>query len=180
MKNNAKQNYITTVIHHKVRLDKLEEYKSWQLGIADATKKHEGFIDLQIINPGMVSATNNEFIILFTFKNNELLNSWLHSSERKNWLDQAHEFSEEPPSVSIVEGLAHWFIPNSVVPTWKMTIISFIAIWPLVHFVGGPIINHLNRPFIVKEFVSTLVVTILMSYVALPLVSKIFNKWLKS
>lgn len=180
MNQNNASNQVTTVVHHKVKLDMVDQYRQWQLDISNESRKFAGFIDIQVIEPGMVTDSNNEFVIIFSFKNNELLEKWLNSPQRKNWLDKASDFSCEDPTITTFEGLAHWFKKDQSVPTWKMTCVSFLAIWPLVHFVSPPIQKILNLSPFMEELITTFIITIAMSYIALPLMSRIFNRWLKA
>lgn len=180
MSQNNATNQVTTVVHHRVKLDMVDDYRRWQQGISDESRKFAGFIDIQVIEPGIVTDANNEFVIIFSFKNNDLLEKWLNSPQRKKWLDKADEFSCGEPMIETFEGLAHWFKKDQSVPTWKMTFVSFLAIWPLVHFMSPPIQKILNLSPFMEELITTFVITIAMSYVALPLMSRIFNRWLKA
>ena len=171
---------VTTVIHHQVQLDQVDKYLDWQKRITEASKKFEGFINTSLIEPGLVTPNENEYVIIFKFENKKLLQNWCDSDERATLLNETSFFSLELPKLQSFTGFEHWFHgPDQNPSRIKMTVISFIAIWPLVHWIPPFTKPILKFSPIINETITTALVTIFMSYLALPLVSKIFKPWLK-
>ena len=64
---------------------------------------------------------------------------------------------------------------------WKMTILVWIAIVPLVFTVLpslGKFLTELNFGYVLRELIVTTVLVLLMSFVCLPILNHIFKKWL--
>jgi uncharacterized protein len=177
MNTSNSKGHVTTVIHHKVKGDKISQYQSWQKQIGDASKKYPGFMEIQVLNPSIITDASNEFVIIFSFTSDALLKDWLNSKERQILLSKTKEFSCEDPKVSSFIGFEHWFVQKDKQSRFKMTIVSFVAIWPLVHFIPEPL-KVLALPDLAQETLTTAIITIMMSYVALPLSSRLFRRWL--
>ena len=174
-------NSVTTFVYHKIDLLKIEDYLVWQQKIIKASSLYKGFVDSMLIRPGIFSSEENEYVSIFKFENREYLDKWLNSPIRKELLIQANEFSKDNFKLKVFTGLEHWFITNKHdnPSRYKMTIISFLAIWPLVHFIPPilqPYLSTLNN--IARETITTAAITIAMSYIALPIMTVIFKKWL--
>ena len=128
--------HVTTIVHHKVDIAKKSLYLDWQQRLTQASKQFDGYINTTLIEPGFVTSNENEYVIIFTFTDQNSLKHWQDSAVRQQLLGQASEFSLETPKLSTFTGLEHWFIDANKTPSRvKMTCVSFVAIWPLVHFI---------------------------------------------
>lgn len=64
-------------------------------------------------------------------------------------------------------------------PKYKMTILIWIAIYPTINLLFWLLGDSLNGlPMYLRTLVLTLILVPLMVFVLLPLLSKIFGKWL--
>jgi antibiotic biosynthesis monooxygenase (ABM) superfamily enzyme len=173
-------NEVTTVVYHRVKEGNLEQYREWQPRITAACNQFEGYIDTQLVEPGILTRDDNEFVLVFRFESRDLLKKWIDSDIRKKLLQEAGSFTLGQPKVAIFSGLEHWFSQGDGPPRYKMTVVTFLAIWPLVHFLPGHINQYLNFGNLGNEFVATVIIVVIMSYLALPLSCKIFSFWLKN
>lgn len=170
---------VTTVIYHRVKSHDMDAYREWQPRITAACRRFEGYIDTQLFEPGMVTPDDNEFVLVFRFESRDLLKKWIDSDTRKNLLQEARHFTIGEPKIATFTGLEHWFTQGEGPPRYKMTVVTFFAIWPLVHFLPGPINRLVDSGDLANELVAVIVITVLMSYVALPLACKVFAFWLR-
>ena len=170
---------VTTVIYHRVKEGDLHAYREWQPRITHACKQFEGYIDTQVIEPGIVTQDDNEYVLVFRFESRDLLKKWIDSDTRKQLLQEAASFTVGQPKVAILSGLEHWFSEGKSPPRYKMTLVTFVAIWPLVHFLPGLTGQFLTFGKLGNEFVTTLMIVLTMSYIALPLACRLFGFWLK-
>lgn len=82
-----------------------------------------------------------------------------------------------------VEGLQTWSappVPVMVPPKWKLTVVSWLGIFPLVSLslgVLGPLLQ--SWPFLARIFVVTVLVVSLMSYVVMPRLVAWMAWWLR-
>lgn len=171
---------VTTVIYQRVKEGDLDQYRQWQPRITKACSQFEGYLDTQLVEPGIVTQDGNEFVLVFRFASEELLKIWIDSDTRKKLLEEAESFTVGQPKIAFFTGLEHWFSQGGGPARYKMTIVTFLSIWPLVHFLPGIINQYLNFGSLGNEFIATVIIVVTMSYIALPLSCKIFGFWLKS
>ena len=171
---------VTTVIYHRVKEGDMDAYRRWQPRITAACSEFAGYLDTQLVEPGIITQHDNEFVLIFRFESKELLKKWIDSDIRKKLIKEAESFTVGQPEIAVFTGLEHWFAQGDGTPRYKMTVITFIAIWPLVHFLPGPINQMLNFGAFANEVITTAIIVVTMSYVALPLACKLFRPWLKN
>ncbi|PHC68090.1 hypothetical protein COF38_27100, partial [Bacillus pseudomycoides] len=66
-------------------------------------------------------------------------------------------------------------------PTWKMSIVTLLGVWPLsilVPMLLGPIIINMNT--ILSAFCVAACIVSLLSWVVMPILAKIFHPWLQN
>ena len=62
-------------------------------------------------------------------------------------------------------------------PRHKMAFVTFLVLWPMVHFMPGLSAQLIANPF-VAEGVTVLIIVLLMTYLILPVVSRAIHSWL--
>jgi len=86
----------------------------------------------------------------------------------------------------ILSGLETWFtLPGGEAlvppPKYKMMVVVFISIFPLSLLLGygiRPFISELH--IISQSAIMSLILVLLMTYIVMPLTSKVFHRWLHS
>ncbi|PHC67854.1 hypothetical protein COF38_27110, partial [Bacillus pseudomycoides] len=66
-------------------------------------------------------------------------------------------------------------------PTWKMSTVTLLGVWPLsilVPMLLGPIIINMNT--ILSAFCVAACIVSLLSWVVMPIYGKIFHPWLQN
>ena len=101
----------------------------------------------------------------------------------------------ERPTYRVASGLETWFkLPGHTVvvppPNYKMAVLVFVALIPVIILVvflldlavtDEPYLAasvELRPQFFVRTMVSTLIVTVLMTWVAMPLLTRLAGRWL--
>ncbi len=171
---------VTTFIYHRVKQKDMDKYRQWQPRISAACKEFEGFEDIQVFEPGVVTQNDNEFVQVIRFESDDLLKKWIDSEQRKNLLKETESFTIGQPKLTVFTGLEHWFGECDGPPRYKMTIVTFLALWPLVHFLPPALNRFVNIGQVGNEFLALVLIVLTMSYVALPLMCRVFRFWLKS
>ena len=88
--------------------------------------------------------------------------------------------------MEVLSGLETWFTSadeEAVVPPrkYKMMIVVWLSVFPL-----SVLLNYLFRPMISELHITlqiamiSVVIVILMTYIVMPLMSKLFHRWLHS
>lgn len=63
-------------------------------------------------------------------------------------------------------------------PKYKMAILTFLVLWPLVHFIPSIIMKYFVISPLLLEVLSIAIIVFLMTYVIMPVVTKLLREWL--
>lgn len=157
-------------------------YESLVRGMFAESTKFPGFLSAELIPP---ESPGGEYQIIQHFATEADLAHWNDSEERLIWLERLRTVADGEPEYRLLNGLDAWFAPTVIPasahpPKWKMTIVSWLGIFPtvalLLTFVS-PILTDL--PFVIRTAIFTAIVAILMSYVVMPRVTRWMAWWLK-
>lgn len=140
-----------------------------------------GHLGANIIRP---TKAGDYYRIVFKFDSMRNYLAWEGSAIRQQWLERYAEVTLGEQEMEILSGLETWFtLPGgeALVPPskYKMTIIIWIAIFPLsilLNYSLKPIIGELHG--IGQLAIISLIMVILMTYAVMPLMAKLFHRWL--
>jgi antibiotic biosynthesis monooxygenase (ABM) superfamily enzyme len=129
---------------------------------------------------------SREYHILFSFADRKSLQAWLASDERRRRLARVGELLEADRGLQQVTGLETWFkLPGSNVPTmkppprWKMWLVSLAAVYPLVLAFQALVVPRMaSLPLPLKALLFPLVLLTLMTFVVMPVVTRVLRRWL--
>lgn len=170
---------VTVIAKHKVTIGKENEFKGWVDEVNQTCQRFIGYLGTEIIRP--VTADGNEYTCIFRFDNIIHLEHWVNSNERKKLLMRAQQFGETEPDYQHYHSLEFWFDNKAKSPSdFKMAIVTFFAIWGLVHFIAPFVSTVLPAPFWVQEMVTVALIVLLMTFLVMPFLIKVFYKWLFS
>ena len=174
------QDPVTVLAEHRVRPGSEQAFERWMEGISADSKGFAGYLGTEVISP--LDDADDAYVSIFRFDNYAHLDAWLKSPERQAWLDKHHEFSDEPASLRY-HSLEFLFSPEEhagrAPSKHKMALVTFVVIWPLVHFVPVPLAWVLGAsPPIVMEATSVGVIVLLMTYAVMPGVTRLLAPWL--
>jgi uncharacterized protein len=172
---------VTVIVSRKVRPGREKDFETWVEGIGQAARAYPGFL-LEHIHAPQVPGSR-DYVVIFTFETYEHLEAWETSDERAAWYRKLRPMIEDE-RLHTLTGLETWFqIPGeSSLPAparYKMVAASFLAIYPLVlgaDFVVGPVLGH--WPLAGQLLVTSPLICALMTYAAMPLMSRLLRPWL--
>jgi uncharacterized protein len=173
---------VTVIVSRRVKLGKEKEFEEWAAGIAREAQQFEGYLGTKNIQPSNNTKSNSVVIIKFDrYKN---LKKWEDSSIRAEWINRAIHFTEGDVQVHKLTGLEYWFtLPKTSLqtppPRYKMAIITFLALFPaikLVDLIANVLLGTLQATF--RLAISTMVTVSLMTYVIMPMMTRLFKPWL--
>jgi uncharacterized protein len=143
----------------------------------------------------IISPTDKEtkpvYFIIFRFNNYDNLTKWENSSIRNEWLRKGRELVQVDPDVRKLTGLEFWFtpytkkssdlIPVISPPRYKMVIVTIpvislllLTLVPQIHFVT----ERLFIPYSIRFIIAITIKVILMTYLIMPLLTKLLRPWL--
>jgi antibiotic biosynthesis monooxygenase (ABM) superfamily enzyme len=171
---------VTVVIRHQVRPTKKAEFEVWMRGITRELTKFPGNLGFNVLRP--VDPEQCEYVVFFRFDTFAHLEAWENSPERAACLEQLEPLSVNPAVRERHTGMEVWFaLPagRKPPPRWKMVLVTLLAIYPLVLLSQLFLAPHLSDWHVAaRTLVISALLVCIMTYFQMPLVTKIFSRWL--
>jgi antibiotic biosynthesis monooxygenase (ABM) superfamily enzyme len=175
---------VSLVISTRVAPGKEAAFKAWNQRINAAQARYPGFQGFKITPP--TPNVQDDWLTVVQFDNQDHLNDWLTSTDRKRLLDEGSSIFTESHARTVRSAFAQWFPLEGAAgaaPTWKMNMLVLLGLYPIVFlfgfFVQTPyLMGTFGMPFWASLFVGNVVGVLLLNYVV-PWVSTRFAWWLK-
>jgi antibiotic biosynthesis monooxygenase (ABM) superfamily enzyme len=191
--NNDNDNHllpVTVIVKRIVKKDKIREFEEWLSGISKEVSRQDGSMGIDIIRP-TEKESRPEYVVIFRFNNYDNLAKWENSSIRNEWLQKGRELVQSDPDVQRLTGLEFWFTPYTskssysvpVIspPRYKMAIVTIpvisillLTLVPQIHLVT----EMLFIPYSIRLVIAIIVIVILMTYLIMPLLTRLLRPWL--
>jgi uncharacterized protein len=147
-----------------------------------AAQSFEGHLGVNVFRP--IDRINPEYRIVFKFDRVSHLKAWEASAIRQKLLERAQHLTIGTGQMSVLTGLETWFtLPQQPglppPPRYKMVIISTVMIYMLISIINALILPLLSSlPVVLRTLVVTLLTTTIMTYIAMPRLTKLLAGWL--
>lgn len=174
---------VTVVVSRRARRGREEDLERWLHDVIAATARFEGYQGSTVLRPEIGSG--HDHVLVFRFASAAHLRAWQTSEERTEWLARAEPFTEAV-EVRTQQGLEPFFdLPAPRVrgvappPRWKMAILTWVGLYPLVVGVGvltQPLLGDL--PFAIAVAPQTMATVALMAWLMMPLLTRAASHWL--
>jgi len=151
-------------------------------GCARAYEEFPGYLAAELIPP---ETPDGEYQIVQRFATEADLERWNASPERAAWHERLDPVAEGAPEYRLLTGLDAWFAPtvlpaHSPPPRWRMTVVSWMGIFPTVAVLLTFVSPHLEPlPFLLRTAIFTALVATAMSYLVMPRLTRWMAWWLK-
>lgn len=173
---------LTVVVSRRVKKGNQEEFEALSSKMTERASGFPGYLGTAMFRPA--SEDDPEYRIVFKFRDRESLERWESSEKRAELLGQIESLLIQPSEREVTSGIVTWFTlpgqnPVTPPPKWKMTIVSWLALYPavtLVFLVFGDVLTQV--PLLLRTLLVTAVVMLLMSYVLMPRMTRWFAFWL--
>ncbi len=175
---------VTVVITRKVKPGCEKAFEKFISGITAAAMTFEGHLGANVFRPS--NSADNEYRIIFKFDRASNLRIWEESECRRQWLARAESLRLEPAKIRVLTGLETWFTlpsPKRVIPPprYKMATVTLMTLFPLIQLASitlAPLLALTPLPLLLRNLIITAILVLLMTYVAMPRMTKLFSKWL--
>lgn len=140
---------------------------------------HPAVLGATFIVPPPDSPTR-EFGILRTFRDEQERDDFYASPLYRRWEERARGLTEGEPQHRPLHGLEALFrSPGPPPPRWKMACVTFLGVYPLTSVLPplGTALLPARHPLLVNVIVTGLVV-VLLSWAVMPLLTRLFHRWL--
>jgi uncharacterized protein len=192
--NNSRKhsNPVTVIVKRIAKKDKTKEFEEWLSGISKEFSRQDGSMGIDIIRPTNGNKPKSEYVIIFRFNTYENLEKWEKSAIRNEWLQKSWELAEANYDVQKLSGLEFWFtpylkdesspiVPLNPPPRHKMVIVTIPVISVLL-LILVPQIHVLTEmlliPYAIRLVIAITIIVLLMTYVIMPLLTKLLRFWL--
>jgi antibiotic biosynthesis monooxygenase (ABM) superfamily enzyme len=174
---------VTAVFSRRVMPGREAEFEDWAHGVIEAATRYPGHLGASVLHePG-----SPYYHVVYKFTDRDRFRSWVESDERHRWLAKVEGLTEDDPELQQTTGLETWFdlpgsdgSPRRPPPRWKMWLVSLLAVYPLVvvfQWLLAPLVE--DWPLPLKAAMFPLVLLTLMTYVVMPLVTRLLRRLLR-
>jgi uncharacterized protein len=173
---------VTAIISHVVRTGREQGYEEWFHGIAADARKFKGYLGVSTIRPQ--DHSHPEYVVILKFDRYDNLKIWLESDVRREWIERLQPLIEKPEDIQTLTGLETWFsLPHqplkSPPPRYKMALVTWLAVFVTLAILSrllAPILA--NLPTLLSQLITSGLVVILLTYLIMPRLTKLFKPWL--
>lgn len=175
---------VTVVISRRVKPRCKKAFEKFISGITAAAMTFEGHLGTNVFRPS--NPEDNEYRIIFKFDRASNLQAWQESESHRQWLARAESLRLEPARIRVMTGLETWFTlpaPKRMIPPprYKMATITLVTLFPLIQLANltlAPLLELLPLPSLLRSLIITAILVLIMTYVAMPRMTKLFSQWL--
>jgi uncharacterized protein len=173
---------VTTTVTRRVKPGHEAFYEQFLEGIIGAATRFPGHSGVEVFRPG--SASEGEYRIVYRFDTGQHLRAWLDSDEHAAWLERAEPHVIGPMHTQFLTGLESWFtLPGRPgtppPPPYKMALITWITIFPLITLVVVVLDPLLEELALVSSLAVTTAITVpIMTWLVMPRVTRLLRGWL--
>jgi hypothetical protein len=176
---------VSAVISTRVKPGQQDAFLRWYRRISAVQARFEGFQGYKFEAP--IPGVQDDWVTILRFDSDAHLEAWLNSEQRQQILQEANAFSLDTHIRKVRVGFEAWLKftddqQQSSPSVWKVNMIVLLALYPLVFlfsiFVQTPLLIQRGIPFWLALFIGNAVSTILLGWVVVPALSKVFGWWL--
>lgn len=181
------------IVTSRIAPDRLDEYSQLRNEMDSVVSRAPGFVSLETFPP---SDGDDIWVTSITFMTPENLETWLSSPERARMREKLADLAEDDVR-TVPTGFGQWFSVNATAmvqtPAWKQAMTVLAVLFPMVSIVnitigdavgagwtidGQPIYKGLGLPLPVVVFIGNTIGTILLTWVLMPIVTRLLAWWL--
>jgi uncharacterized protein len=170
----------TAVFARRVKPGRGAEYENLAREMVETSKEFPGQLAATVLH----DPDSPDYTLVYGFTDRPALQAWLDSPERRRLVRQADQLADQHLRLPPLTGLETWFtLPHRATikppPPWKMWLVSLLAIYPLVVTFQVMIVPTIKTwPLLVRSAVLPLTLLTLMTFVVMPVVTRVVQPWL--
>src|SRR4051812_34437067 len=169
---------VTVVTSRRVRPGCESAFEEWLDGIGKEAAKFPGLIGRRVTRPK--DHDRPESVTVFKFDTYAHLCAWTESSVRAQWLEKAKPLVLDEFKETVLSGLETWFTvpakPGQLPPPrYKMAVMTAAVVYPLSFGLNAllrPLLSGVPAP--IASLLLTVVMVVLMTWVVMPRVARLF------
>jgi antibiotic biosynthesis monooxygenase (ABM) superfamily enzyme len=168
---------VTVTVARVVRPDRREAFERWAEHALGRAATFPGNLGATLLRPGEGSS---EYHLVYRFADDESLAGWERSAERRALLAELAEMVDDE-RYARVSGLDSFFTrPSAPGPRWRSTVLTIVAVFAITSLFQLLVTPHLaSWPLEARLLLSAVVVVVLLGYVVMPALTRLFRRWLQ-
>lgn len=167
---------VTLMVARRVASGRYHDLIAWLHEGEHLATDFPGYLGSGVLAP---PPSGDEFQIIFRFADEQTLASWEHSASRTAWLARGAGLFAQPQEQRAV-GIDSWFgAAHRQPPRWKQSVAIWLAFFPVslgFNLLFGGWLNDFS--LLSRVLLSTLALTPLMTYLFIPLSTRLLAPWL--
>lgn len=176
---------VTLLVRHRIKQGKDEEYESWLRRTIATARGYPGHLGIDVMRGHSLGLAL--FTSVLRFASTEQLQHWLDSDDRRRLVAEAQPLLADGDQTEINVDREFWFTPVAAdapqPPRWKQACVTFLVILPLsllVPLLWMPLFARVPwlGGYVQSNVLITLSIVLLVVYVFMPRVTRLFSKWL--
>ncbi|HEX3703466.1 MAG TPA: antibiotic biosynthesis monooxygenase [Vicinamibacterales bacterium] len=173
---------VTVVVRRLVKPDRQQQFEEWAKGVIAEAGRFPGHMGATLLTPALTGGPEN--LLVFRFDTEPHLAAWNQSAAKTEWLGKIADSVVGDAEARSATGLEYWFhLPGVRVsgapPRVRMAFATFLGIVPLTLaaalYLPAPL---LELPVPLRVGIVSAIIVILMTYVVMPLVTRMLKRWL--
>lgn len=173
---------VTVAVSRRIKPGSEQAFEQFVTELSAVAMSFKGHLGANIFRPTYPG--DNEYRIIFKFDHRSNYQRWLDSAARRQLMERSCQFLQQAPTLEVIDGLETWFtLPGQPSPghpaRYKMALVTWLALFPLVTLLLWLLGDWLaSMPLVPRTALLTLLVVALMSWVVMPPMTRLFQRWL--
>lgn len=168
---------VTLLVARRVHHDRYPEFRAWLHEGERLAADFPGYLGSGVLAP---PPGDDEHQIVCRFADEQALDAWENSASRQAWLQRGQNLFASHHRHR-AHGQVDWFgAADLQPPRWKKSVAIWLAFFPvslLFHLSFGAALAEL--PLLLRILLTTVFLTPLMTYLFIPLSTRLLGRWLK-
>lgn len=167
---------VTLLVTRKIRPERYADFLAWMHSGEVLASHYPGYLGSGVLSP---PPGGDQYEMVYRFADEASLAAWAGSEQRQAWLQHGAGLVQVS-RIRRARGLDNWFGPaQQRPPRWKQAVTIWLGYFPVslafAFFLADPLSV---LPLFWRVLVSTLLLTPVMVFGLIPLVSKMLGSWL--
>lgn len=177
------QDVVTAVVSHDVLPGREEDFQRWQGKLSKAQEKFPGYMGGELFKP--VKGVQEHWVSVFRYDTSDHFQQWVDSDVRKKLLEEGSQYLRSFDLHRINSPFSGWFRfgdgAGAAIPSWKQAMAVLLGLYPtvmLLEYTAGPVLRAEHVPGYLAIFISNVLSTIILTWLAMPLLNRPLARWL--
>lgn len=168
---------VTMLVTRHIAADRYGDFLAWLRQGEILAAGFPGFLGSGVLQP---PEGGDQYQIVLRFHDAASLARWEHSLPRRMWLERGADLVRAS-RVHRASGMDTWFGPAHIAPPrWKQAVSIWVAYFPMLLLFSTLLDTQLSSlPLFWRVLVTTLCMTPVLSFLCMPLVTRLFKRWLQ-